>query len=752
MAQAQSAETAIYVIRRNAGENNDRKAEKGDYYLTDTEEDNLRKLTGCFSHTVVVLNTCVIDTTFLETIPGIDALVLMGLAGSEAGNALADVLSGEVNPSGHLTDTWAMRYSDYPAASTFGMNDGDALQEDYNEDVFVGYRYFDSFEVTPRFPFGFGLSYTSFRRDCLRVEADWQTIRVYIRVCNTGDTAGRDVPQLYVSAPFGRLSKPRQELKAYAKTSLLLPGEAEEIVLELDTESLASFDEEQAAFVMEQGDYLLRLGSHSRETEIVAALRLDGEAVLRRVRNEFFPDRMLSRLVPPTRIGEKCEAPVIPLHAGDCRTKDGACRDREEEREDLKAMSAAPVDMSATLIDVKDGRVSMESFVRSLDDDTLLRLVKGTAGETPWKVEKRGVGKRRKVKGPMSSGSTTALFLNSLAIPNWLVTDGPAGLHLPGCGATGYPAGTVIAQTWNDEAARLVGRGIGKELRYYHYSVILGPGMNIHRDPLCGRNFEYYAEDPLLSGRMGAGTTLGVQETPGTGVSIKHFCCNNQEAERLDTNATVSERALREIYLKGFEICVRTAKPRTVMTSYNKVNGIHTSSNYKLIHEVLRGEWGFDGLVMTDWSTHSNKVSDLHAGNDLIMGGYRTQALLSAMHGLPPEFDKDGYVLEKDYKVFGGFFTEHAEFWNAFTPTAEGLDEVCTDVAAGIKLNPKAGDCLAQGVAVKENLPDGGVRLRYRGKNTGVTLRREDAEACACRVLREIMHSVSFEIMMGGKR
>lgn len=748
LAEAENADTAVYVIRRNSGEGKDRKAEKGDYYLSDMEEINLRKVTAAFSKVVVVLNTCVIDANFIQEIKGIDAAILMGQAGNESGNALADVLTGKVNPSGKLTDTWAKKYSDNPASATFGANDGNTLQEDYTEDIFVGYRYFDTFGIRPLYPFGFGLSYTTFSRNCKEVTADWDHISIRVEVTNTGDTTGKDVVEVYITAPEGRMTKPYQELKGYKKTKTLKSGESQIITITIPTESLSSFDTGKAAFVMEPGDYLIRVGSHSRDTKVVWILRLDKEAVLRQVRNEFHPDHEMNVLKAPARKMEQIEAPVICLHAKDCRTIDGACKTRENSHVNAEWMRGVKPASDSTLVDVKEGRVSMKEFVASLDDETLLRLVTGNANESPYTVPSRMKKKVKSIKAPRSSGSTTSLFTKSLAIPNWLVTDGPAGLHIPLCGATCYPVGMVLAQTWDDSACEVMGEGVGKELEYYHYSIILGPGMNIHRDPLCGRNFEYYSEDPFLSGKMAAATTRGVQKTAGTGVSIKHFACNNQEADRLDSNSTVTERALREIYLKGFEICVRESDPKTVMSSYNCINGIHTSSNYNLLTEVLRGEWGFKGLVMTDWGTKSIKAYDLHAGNDLIMGGYRSQLLMAAMEGKDPEFTPDGYVKEEVFKVFGGFFKETVEHWNAFELSRDGKDTVTAAVVAGTELNPKVIEKVKEGLAEVKEESDGSRKVSYHGTDRGAYLDRADVQACVCRVLEQIMDSVSYTEMM----
>ena len=762
LARAKEADTAIYVIRRNAGEDDDRKAEKGDYYLTDREEENIRKITQNFENTVVVFNTCVMDASFLEAIPGIKGAVLMGLAGNECGNALADILSGTCSPCGKLTDTWAKKYEDNPASAAFGRNDGNSLQEDYTEDIYVGYRYFDSFGIEPLFPFGYGLSYTTFRIQAKKLIADWKEISVEVEVVNTGNASGREIVQLYVTAPEGKLSKPFQELKAFGKTKTLAPSESETMILRLPTESLSSYDETRAAFIMEPGDYLFRIGTDSHHTRAAYVVRIEGEAVLRQVRNEIVPDHAMELLKAPKRsdlrdmvpedtdlagLLSECfagHAPDVVLSAADCVTIDGACKTREADQINKKRFAGVEPAGSATLFDVMNGTVTMDAFVASLEPEVLMRLITGAANETPYETADRLHKEVKPLEAPISSGSTTSLFVSTLGIPQWRMTDGPAGLHLTMLGATCFPTDIVIAQTWDPQMAVLMGESLAKEMDFYNQDVILGPGMNIHRDPLCGRNFEYFSEDPVISGKMAAAITRGVQSVPGASVSIKHFACNNQEADRFSTNSTVSERALREIYLKGFEICVREADPHTVMSSYNKVNGIHTSSNYELLTEVLRGEWGFRGLVMTDWGTQSEKTEDYHAGNDLVMGGYRTDTLIAALEGKKAEFSDDGYAVTQEFPVYGGFVTETVERWNSFHLCAEGPDKITVTVKPGKDLNPKVAEKVQEGVAEIETLEDGTRSVTYFGKDRGRFLDLDDVRACAANVLEQIMDSVAF--------
>lgn len=457
--QAREAKTAIYVIRRNAGEEADRRAEKGDYYLSDRERSNLERIAASFAHTVVVLNTCMMDAGFTEKIAGIDAVVFLGMVGMEARNALADVLTGNVNPSGRLADTWAKRYQDYPAAEVFSSNDGITLQEDYIEDIYVGYRWFDTMGITPFYPFGYGLSYTEFQYKIRSATGNWQKITVEVEVKNTGAFAGKEVVQLYVSAPEGRLEKPYQELKAFAKTSRLKPGETELLSLQFATEDLSSFDEAQSAFVMEPGQYAVRVGKNSRDTAVAAVIELDGEAVTRKVTKALSPDRELH-----LKKGNKQKADITPyteaeyrifLKACECRTKDETSRIPKRMityvpegetyipyveknkyqmpypcREEVRTVKNCP---DATLLDVYEGRVSLEEFVASLEPEVLTRIVTGTLEETPYAAKKRW---NRKVKLPnvaMSSGQTTGQYVESLGIPPAYLFDGPAGMHIIGC-------------------------------------------------------------------------------------------------------------------------------------------------------------------------------------------------------------------------------------------------------------------------------------------------------------------------------
>ena len=767
---AAAADTAVYVLRRNAGEENDRKAAKGDYYLSDRESANLKAVAKAFAHTVVVLNTCAVDLSFIKEIPGISAVLYMGLGGMEGGNALADVLTGKVDPCGKLTDTLAKRYEDYPAAGRFADQNGTEKHPIYTEGIYVGYRYFDSFGIEPLYPFGYGKSYTDFSIETVSAAAGWKQIEVTVKVTNIGKYPGRQVVQLYASAPAGRLDKPRLELKAYAKTKEIRPSETQEVTLCFAAEALASFDEAQSAWVMEPGEYLLRVGEHSRSTVIAATVVLDAEAVVRKVTDILAADVPLEELRAPACTAEQAGGIRLALSAADCIPVDNVSRmpkavttlvpegavyfpavnenpykSPNHCREEVKGVRSCP---AATLYDVRDGKVTMEEFVASLPDEVLARICTGTLEETPHPVPTRTGKKLKKQSLPQSSGSTTAQYEASLGIPSAQLFDGPAGMHVIGCAAAAFPVGMVFAQTWDTELQRQVGAAYAKEMAAFGVTVALGPGMNIHRDPLGGRSFEYYSEDPLVSGLTAASFTQGLQKDGKHGVSIKHFAANNQETERFIGMNTVSPRALREIYLKGFEICVRQARPMTVMTSYNGINGVHTSSRRDLITDLLRGEWGFAGFVMTDWGTRSDKVFDLQAGNDIIMGGWRAEKLLAAMAHAAPVFTGDGAVAETVHSSHMGVIRTTLSQWGSFFPQADGKDMVTATVAAGKKLNERVQKAVEEGIASVQKNADGTMTVTYRGTERGAYLARGTLQECAMRILNVLMQSAAMDDLL----
>lgn len=676
------AEAAVYVLSRNSGEGRDRQDVPGEYELSDEEKEAIRKLAVSYSKFVVVLNVGgVIDTKFLRNTKGIGAILLMSQAGNIGGYALADVLIGKAVPSGHLTTTWAENYRDYQEADSFSFNNGNLDDEYYREGIYVGYRYFDTFGIKPAYPFGYGKSYTDFAVTVEDVKADARLVEVTVKVTNTGVSyAGKEVVQVYYSAPAGRLEKPYQELAAYAKTGEIVPGESETLTVTYPTSSMASYDTKKAAFVMEAGTYYIRVGNHSRNTHVAAAFCLDKDAVTEILSNRLTPDCEIEELsaenaVPYTYETEKAEkeaAPQIPLKAADFTAKTAEYR---KENVEIIPVRDAGTDTVWKLADVIERKATLDELVGQLTVEELAALCVGAS--------RGGLGNATvigsaSVSCPGAAGDTTSELLEERGVTNIALADGPAGLRLvksfmtdkgqnliPGMaempmpelemlmagapkppvpeGAVTYyqyctaiPIATLLAQTWDTSLIEEAGDIVGEEMEEFGVTLWLAPGMNIQRNPLCGRNFEYYSEDPLVAGICAAADTKGVQKHRGTGTTIKHFACNNQEDNRMHTNAHVSERALREIYLKGFEIAVKTSQPLSIMTSYNLLNGIHTANNYDLITAIARDEWGFGGVVMTDWGTtgsidmepgkqykygHSNAAGCVWAGNDLNMPG-----------------------------------------------------------------------------------------------------------------------------------
>ncbi|MCI2068147.1 MAG: glycoside hydrolase family 3 C-terminal domain-containing protein [Bacilli bacterium] len=765
--EAEKAKTAIYVIRRVAGEGNDRYAKDGDYYLSSVEKENIAKLNKSFKKVIVVLNTSVIDVSYIAALNNVKGIIYLGLAGLEAGHALGEIISGKINPSGRLTDTWAKHYEDYPASKTFSHNDGNVAQEDYLEGIYVGYRYFDSFGIEPLFPFGFGLSYTTFERKLVKYTLDKENVLLEIAVKNIGACSGKDVEEIYVSAPEGKLDKPYQELKGYQKTKELKPGEEEIVHVIVPFISLASFSESDSAWLLEKGKYLFRLGTSSKETKVVLALDLDKTAILLKTNDVLKTDKPLKEIKPSPYPKEVISCPLITIFASSLKTKDETSKEKDETvtyipqgKEYHPYMEKNPYKFpyltkervvnvaykpNSTFIDVVEGKVSYEEFIASLDTEVLIRLVAGIGHETPYQIPSRLNKGLKKLQGMQSSGETTAQYVDALGIPNMYLDDGPTGLHSPGLSSTSFPVGTVAAQTWNPSLIEKLGQAYGKDMVSYHCSIALGPGMNIHRDPLCGRNFEYYSEDPLITGFSAAAFTKGVQSLKGKGVALKHFATNNQEDNRPLVNNTVSPRALREIYLKGFEIAVREADPRTIMTSYNSFNGMHTSSNRDLLMKVVRGEWGFKGFIMTDWEGASNRVWDLHAGNDILMGGIRPDVIKWGLEDIAPVFDEDGKIHIEMESLFGGYAKVPFPCWGSFINTKDGKDQISAVVKKDVEVSKEILPLVENGLAKIEEMKDGSKKVTYFGIHTGAYLPLGDVQADAIRILKVIAKSSAMD-------
>ncbi|KRM30691.1 beta-glucosidase-like glycosyl hydrolase [Agrilactobacillus composti DSM 18527 = JCM 14202] len=660
-----SADTGIYVISRSSGEGYDRTTKAGDYQLTSNEMNNIINMSNHYKNSVVLLNVGgPIDTSFVTQAPNLKSVVLVSQGGQNVGTAVANILSGAVNPSGHLTDTWAKSYSDYPTSGTFANNDGNTNNENYAEGIYVGYRYFDSYNIAPRYPFGFGLTYTKFAMDTTSVNVDKDIVSMNVNVTNTGKTAGRQTVQVYLSSPKGAIPTAFQDLAGFAKTGQLAPGASQNVKIEFSLKNLAAYDVASAAYKLQAGDYILRVGDSSRNTAVAGVLNLDKTVITNQLANEGAPtvdpttlkgsDNMYT---PDNQAAQLSTAPQFTVDANSLQdlnnhasTYSGESTpiyvNNDQSAADLRAKAPNQkievVDPSnnATLKDVYDKKISMNQFVAGLTTTELARIVEGNvdfatqAGLEAF-VNQIGLGVigGAATKVPGAAGQTTDRLLNK-KVPIIVSSDGPAGLRLPKKStvngvdyynnATAWPIGTLVAQTWDVNDIYSMGQGTAKEMKDFGITTWLTPGMNIHRDPLNGRNFEYFSEDPLVSGLMATAETRGVQTTPGIGVAVKHFAANSQESNRMGMNASIGEQALRQIYLRGFEIAIKGSQPQFVMSSYNKVNGQYVSSSYDLLTDVLRGEWGYQGTVMSDWDniqTMSTPQNSVYAGNDLIMPG-----------------------------------------------------------------------------------------------------------------------------------
>lgn len=682
-------ELAVYVLARNSGEGADRYCRKGDYFLTDQEIQALTFLGENYEKVVVVLNVGnVIDLSKMMEIPGIHAVVLAGQAGNVGGHVTADVLLGKSWPSGKLTDTWAKMYEDYASSKNFSHNNGNLNDEYYQEGIYVGYRYFDSFNVEPMYCFGYGRSYTDFRTETVDVTTDGKTISVKVRVTNIGaEYPGKEVVQVYYSAPEGEVEKPYQELAAFGKTKLLQPGESEEMTISWPVETMASYSEKKAAWLLEAGTYFIRVGNSSRTTRVEAAVEVTKEIVTEQLKNLFPDEEPLEEtsrkgITPysyPEEEAEKAAARKLTIDGSGI-----TCREAVYSGE-AQTFPVYAGEEKLTAADVMSGKATLKDLVSQLTPEEMAVVCNGTAAGGVAQGGEAVIGSSSAAV-PGAAGDTTSLLLEDRQIQNIILADGPAGLRLmphfevteegtliprgnvlgemeadsqpeekaEGSAeyyqyCTAVPIATTLAQSWDMELIEKVGEIVGREMEEFHVTLWLAPGMNIHRNPLCGRNFEYYSEDPLLSGMCAAADTKGVQSHAGLGTTIKHFAANNQEDNRMYTNAHISERALREIYLKGFEIAVKTSQPMSIMTSYNLLNGEHTANHYNLLTAAARDEWEFAGVIMTDWGTsedtrkifgfgelkytYSSPEGCVRAGNDLQMPGCQknVDALIKAV-------------------------------------------------------------------------------------------------------------------------
>ncbi|MCR5093591.1 MAG: glycoside hydrolase family 3 C-terminal domain-containing protein [Lachnospiraceae bacterium] len=620
-------DAAVYVLARISGEGSDRTFAKGDIALTDTEVRDILALSRSGRPFLLVLNTGgpVDLTPVVDEVPNI---LILSQLGAETGTALARILLGRDTPSGKLTTTWA-GIKDYPSIGDFG----DRNDTHYREGIYVGYRYFDTAGITPLFPFGHGLSYTTFTQQVQRVYAQGETVHAEILVRNTGSCKGREVVQLYVSVPSGRLDQPVKTLAAFAKTKELQPGEEEILCPAFRMRGLSSYDTQQAAYILEAGDYILSAGTSSADVQCCGIIRLPSEVITVKTRNLFAssPEDVRPGIRPapstspstapqpaaaPDRGTIRKDVPLITVPAAAIRSV--TVNYGRKEIIDPLAEKLSSVELAYLNI----GAFSEKGGIASVVGDASISVA-GAAGETARILREKGIdslvmadgpaglrlakhaarrGDKVTAIGPVMQESLSELLPGPLKVLLKFLEKRPRKsdvlIHQY---ATAIPIGTALAQSWDESLAEACGDIVGAEMEQFGVHLWLAPALNIHRDIRCGRNFEYFSEDPLISGRMAAALTNGVQRHSGCGVTIKHFAANNQETNRYSNNSIVSERAFREIYLKGFEICIRTARPAAVMTSYNLLNGTHTSELQGLVRDVLRCELGFDGVVMTDW-------------------------------------------------------------------------------------------------------------------------------------------------------
>lgn len=587
---AKKTETAVIILGRAAGEERENYLGEGSYYLTQEEKKLIAGVTDAFEKTVVVLNCGnIIDFSWTKEYKT-DALLLMWLGGMETGNALADVLSGRENPSGKLTDTIAVDYESYPSAKNFNGSEFN----NYEEDIYVGYRYFETFAKDKvLYSFGYGLSYTTFDTVPLSYYgqgADDAYLQIVVRVTNTGKRSGKEVVQLYVEAPQGKLGREKRSLIAFQKTEELAPGTSQDICFQVPFEQLSAFDDCGKtgcvnSYVLEKGEYWYYCGVSGKNGKLIFR-NAGGSDVTRQRVFKTLPEicplqEDFKRIVPVMQDGK-----LVPQK--EVLTKSGLDM-RKRILEQLPAEVPVTGDRGIHFSRVQKKEVSLEEFIAQLSDEELEGLSRGEGG----------------MSRPLGVGGNTGIYggvlpsLREKGVPAIVTADGPAGLRIKRYTSL-LPCGTALACTWNTGLVEQLFECIAKELKRFDVDVLLSPGLNIHRNPLCGRNFEYFSEDPYVSGKMAVAAVRGIQ-SQGASACAKHFACNNQEVNRHKNDSRVSGRALREIYLRGFEICVKEAHPKNIMTSYNKVNGVWSHYNFDLAETVLRQEWKYDGVIMTDW-------------------------------------------------------------------------------------------------------------------------------------------------------
>ncbi len=642
------ADTAVISICRFSGEGWDRKSiidtdnknmgegeldmavrsskifANGDFCLSAQEAAMVETVKKNFSKVVVVMNVGgMVDTSWFVREDAIGAVLMAWQGGLEGGLAAAELLAGKGNPSGKLSDTFAQTLEDYPSTGDFHESRD---YVNYTEDIYVGYRYFETVpgaDQKVNYPFGFGLSYTTFQTDVLSAEEKDGQVRIQVQITNTGSRDGKEVVQVYFEAPQGRLGKPKRQLIAFAKTRSLRPGESQRLYLSFEIRDMASYDDtgkvRKAAYVLEKGDYFFHVGTSVRDT-----VRLD---YVYQVKEDTVTEQLESRLTPsklPRRMLSDGSYEEVPQREGNDPNANELERMPEDMMEgyvpavrprDRYQLWREPYKKGAHIFkEVAEGKLTPEEFLAQLTDEETAQLLGGQ---------------------PNTGVANTFGYGNlpEYGVPSVMTADGPAGLRIaPECGVTTtcWPCSTLLACSWNPEIVEAVGLAGGAEVKENNIAVWLTPAVNIHRSPLCGRNFEYYSEDPYLAGKLASAMVRGIQANH-IGATVKHFALNNKETNRKNSDSRVSERAAREIYLKAFEIIVREAKPWSIMTSYNIINGHRASENADLLEGILRGEWGFEGCITTDWWTCGEHYKEVKAGNDIKMGCGYPERLLDAL-------------------------------------------------------------------------------------------------------------------------
>ncbi|MEJ8744591.1 glycoside hydrolase family 3 C-terminal domain-containing protein [Mediterraneibacter sp. HCN-7094] len=663
---AEKTDTAIFVIGRNSGgEECDRHLPE-DYYLTRSEESLLKDICTHFANVVIVLNVNgLIDLSWMKKYASIKSLLFIGIPGEEGASALAGILTGEINPSGKLAVTIAEHYEDYPSADHFSWDKehlenildyesyGLSSEENgstgftkspvtvYWEDIYTGYRYFDTFGKQVLYPFGYGLSYTAFAISDALVKKQNGGILVTADVKNIGEMSGKEVIQIYLSKvyPAEGVERPYQELKGFEKTSDLAPGEKEQVKIWIPWRELAVYDEERAAWVIESGDYLLKMGKSSRDTFVKGLICVEKTILAEQCTNCL-------------NITECNNGKIEFLTQKENDAEMASVLDITEQNKDVSGQNiifVTPEDVHDVQENRKCGKETIskaettvserekERNLAELSIKELAALCVGYGPGTPFAA----VGDRSDPSTifddegkPMTTNSHPTGYpgyvspaIEEKGIKSVFYKDGPAGI-----GGVAWPTEMLIACSFDKKLWQMFGDAVGKECEEQQVNVWLAPAVNLHRNPLCGRNFEYFSEDPYLTGVCACEITKGVQNSRPVIVCPKHFAANEQETFRRGNagknvdavDSILTERALREQYLKPFEMLVKDAGIACIMTSFNKINGSFSGGSHDLCTHILREEWGFEGAVVTDWGDMDMVVDGadaVAAGNDIVMPG-----------------------------------------------------------------------------------------------------------------------------------